>query len=130
MTCIGLFMAKLAANMHHLIDRASAKKTWEKLLSMFDKADNAVVFMYFTTMTHVKTAIGGNPIPGAMTIQECANKLEENKFPLSAKIIAHILLASLPEDAEWNAIRSRLFHNPDETFTFDAFFTEITLEWN
>ncbi|KAK7013639.1 hypothetical protein VNI00_019460 [Paramarasmius palmivorus] len=130
MTCIGLFMAKLAANMHHLIDRASAKKTWEKLLSMFDKADNAVVFMYFTTMTHVKTAIGGNPIPGAMTIQECANKLEENKFPLSAKIIAHILLASLPEDTEWNAIRSRLFHNPDATFTFDAFFTEITLEWN
>jgi len=108
---------------------ASAKELWDKLLSLLNAPNTSSAFYIFQQLFNVAWDGNSRVLEHITTLQTSESRLTAMKFAVDSKVLAFILLNSLPKTPEWEIFKSSLINTVEESnLTFDAIETWIIAE--
>jgi len=108
---------------------ASTKELWDKLLSLLNAPNTFSTFYIFQQLFNVAWDGNSRVSVHIATLQTSELCLTAMKFTIDSKVLAFILLNSLPKTLEWEIFKSSLINTVEESnLTFDAIETQIIAE--
>jgi len=108
---------------------ASAKEFWDKHLSLLDALNTSSTFSIFQQLFNIAWDDKSRVLEHIAMLQTSEFHLATMKFAVDSKVMAFILLNSLPKTPEWEMFKSSLINTVEESsLTFDVIETWIVAE--
>ena len=108
---------------------ASAKELWDKLLSLLNAPNTSSTFYIFQQLFNVTLDGNSGVLEHITMLWTSESRLAAMKFAIDSKVLAFILLDSLPKTPEWEIFKSSLINTVEESnLTFNAIETQIIME--
>ncbi|ESK88641.1 hypothetical protein Moror_3044 [Moniliophthora roreri MCA 2997] len=122
--CMGFFKMKLGPLLQHFI-KATAKLTWEVLITEYDKFNLAKIFEWFSVLTAIHIGEGQNPTDAYNLIQTCLVKLKKEQIEIADWMVSMILMKALP--GSWDTFKSQVFITAEkkEDFAVSTLYSSI-----